>query len=233
MASPGLGAGADPGVRPGRRAERRRATGVALRRAAFALIAEHGYDATGTEDIARAAGVSPRTFFNYFPTKEALLLLPEQPLADVVSACIGSRPAGEDPAKSLAAAAMEVFRLLEALAVGEQRELTVASVRLMLSDPSCRRILEGRREVAERAMWHALIGRGVSPDDVAARATVAAVAAASFVALAVWAERGGADQLTALLAQCLLGLPEPVRLAVGIVATAPVPVGDGGVPPGM
>ncbi|MBW3662514.1 MAG: TetR/AcrR family transcriptional regulator [Actinobacteria bacterium] len=44
--------------------------------AAFRLFDEHGYDATTVEMIADAAMVSARTFFRYFPTKDALLAEP-------------------------------------------------------------------------------------------------------------------------------------------------------------
>ncbi|MFC9472157.1 TetR/AcrR family transcriptional regulator [Nocardia sp. NPDC056952] len=33
------------------------------------LAVEHGLDATNVDDIAKAVGVSPRTFFNYYETK--------------------------------------------------------------------------------------------------------------------------------------------------------------------
>nr|WP_308117878.1 MULTISPECIES: mycofactocin system transcriptional regulator [unclassified Rhodococcus (in: high G+C Gram-positive bacteria)] len=39
---------------------------------AIALFAERGFDATSVDDIARAAGIARRTFFRYFPSKNAV-----------------------------------------------------------------------------------------------------------------------------------------------------------------
>ncbi|MGD9705944.1 MAG: TetR family transcriptional regulator [Acidimicrobiia bacterium] len=58
---------------PVRRAERSAQTRHALVEASLRLFATKGYEATSTEEIAEAAGVSPRTFFRYFPTKESVL----------------------------------------------------------------------------------------------------------------------------------------------------------------
>ncbi|WP_328811691.1 mycofactocin system transcriptional regulator [Rhodococcus sp. NBC_00294] len=39
---------------------------------AIALFAERGFDATSIDDIAEAAGIARRTFFRYFPSKNAV-----------------------------------------------------------------------------------------------------------------------------------------------------------------
>lgn len=46
----------------------------ALYTAAVALFRTRGFDETRVEEITQAAGVAKGTFFNYFPTKEAVLL---------------------------------------------------------------------------------------------------------------------------------------------------------------
>jgi AcrR family transcriptional regulator len=45
----------------------------AIEDAAWELFAEQGYDETSVNDIAERANVAPRTFFRYFPTKEAVM----------------------------------------------------------------------------------------------------------------------------------------------------------------
>ncbi|MEZ4368881.1 MAG: helix-turn-helix domain-containing protein [Kofleriaceae bacterium] len=54
--------------------ERSRRTFEALVDAAEALFAEHGYDATGSPEIARKAGASVGTFYRYFDDKKQVFL---------------------------------------------------------------------------------------------------------------------------------------------------------------
>ena len=64
---------AERAERTGRRDEQRARTRQTLAEAALAAFLEHGIEAVTVEDVAREAGVSPRTFFLHFPSKAAAL----------------------------------------------------------------------------------------------------------------------------------------------------------------
>ena len=58
----------------GLRARKKRERSDAIVDAAQALVLDRGLDAVTVEDIAASAGISPRTFFNYFDTKDDAVL---------------------------------------------------------------------------------------------------------------------------------------------------------------
>ncbi|WP_246846579.1 TetR family transcriptional regulator [Humibacter ginsenosidimutans] len=65
------------------RERKKRETRERLRVAANELVAAKGIADTTVEEICAAAGVSPRTFFNYFPSKNAAILgLPDGSIPD-------------------------------------------------------------------------------------------------------------------------------------------------------
>jgi AcrR family transcriptional regulator len=59
---------------PDRRQRRSSETRERLFRAALNLFAQHGFADTTVEDITNAADLGKGTFFNYFPSKEHMLL---------------------------------------------------------------------------------------------------------------------------------------------------------------
>ena len=62
------------------RERRREQTWMAIHEAALKRVREHGMRGTTVEEIAQEAGVSPRTFFNYFPSKEDAVLGLREPV---------------------------------------------------------------------------------------------------------------------------------------------------------
>jgi AcrR family transcriptional regulator len=192
------------------------ATERAIRAAALQLMTERGYEATSTDDIARAAGVSRRTFFNYFPTKEAVLFLPVDILPGMIGATLRARPLGEDPAASTVAAIAATFERFAQFIGADAATLVRAQMRLVLTEPTLRRITFERRLIVEETVWQVHQERGVSPEDLGARAAVATVVSMVFLGLMLWASSEVQEPLLAVVARCLLAAPHPSRLAAGL-----------------
>ncbi len=71
---------------------RRRATRDALRAAGIARFSRDGYDATSIRDIAADAGVTERTFYRHFRSKEALLFHDYEHRLEFFRAALALRP---------------------------------------------------------------------------------------------------------------------------------------------
>lgn len=97
----------------GLREQKKQQTREALHRAAVRLYVRHGPESVTVNDICAATGVSRRTFFNYFESKDEAVLdweeeLPGGSLADRVAA----RPADEVPLRAVHRTLREGIRRL-------------------------------------------------------------------------------------------------------------------------
>lgn len=114
----------------GLRERKKFATKEALSRAALELTIERGLDATTAEAIAEAAGVSTRTFHNYFSNKEdAVLFMLDNSVQDLLEGFMQRSP--EEP----------VLDSLEAILIGfvesaDGLEWMIAVTRLMAEHPA-------------------------------------------------------------------------------------------------
>jgi AcrR family transcriptional regulator len=79
----------------GLRERKKQRTREQIIEAAMALFAERGYHATTIADIAEAAEVSPRTFFSYFPSKEAVVFHNVDRDLDTLATALSDRLPGE------------------------------------------------------------------------------------------------------------------------------------------
>jgi AcrR family transcriptional regulator len=112
----------------GLRARKKMATREALRNAAFRLAIERGLVNVRVEDIAAAAGVSPRTYNNYFSSREEAICAMAAHRAELIGATLRGRPADEPLGESLIAAMLAPY--------GSGQDPDRAGLRLMMCEPS-------------------------------------------------------------------------------------------------
>ncbi|UVE96743.1 TetR/AcrR family transcriptional regulator [Dietzia sp. B32] len=181
---PDTTAGAD------RAEDRRSELRGAISAAAVDLVIERGLDAVTVDEIARAANVSRRTFFNYFPSKAAACI-PDTP------------PAGRDAVKEFltdrSVPTMTALARLMWHQVSNARRQSRAFDRfhdMWRREPSVRTQVYEILAGTERELAHLVARReGRAPDSVEA----ATVAAASIAILRIAVERWRTDEPGALL----------------------------------
>ena len=204
------------------RERKKRATRRSLRRVALDLVAERGFAHVTVEDIAEAADVSPRTFFNYFPSKEAAVVGADP---DRV-ATLRERIVHEAPGEPVLTA-LRVVMTSEAEAWAD--ELTelggggspidwLRRMKEARADPHLRAAHAAQMAMVERAIAEGLAERlGTDPDQDPYPGLLAAMAAGVFrSSMNFWAGSGGTvplDQLIDLAFRALAdGLPERCEL---------------------
>lgn len=165
---------------------------------ALGMFVERGYDETTVDDIARAAGLSKRSFFRYFPSKEDVVFGGVDATAARVADAVRARPRDESPWESLCAALREWQGDIHA-AEGE-----LAGLALIESTPSLRARLHKKRDELRREVSDALRQRpGVSLDPFASDVLTAAAASALDAASREWLRVGGAADRGELLTEAL------------------------------
>jgi AcrR family transcriptional regulator len=201
----------------GLREEKKRETRAALSWAAIRLIVERGADNVLVEDIAAAAGVSPRTFNNYFSSKGEAVASRHLDRCLQMAEELRNRPASEPLWEALTQASLaqlEPGPEVTAHPVPD-RQVWVAGIRVMVSAPSLQAEMLRAAALAERSVAAAVAARvGADPDtDMYPKLVAAAVMAATNVAMQQWiATDARADMrklLTEALAQLSAGLPPP------------------------
>ena len=85
------------------------------------LFAERGYERVTVSEIARAAEVAEQTLYNYFPTKEQLVIDREQQIQERLSDLIRSRPAGTSPAAAIREFVLETVSAIGGMPAGNAR----------------------------------------------------------------------------------------------------------------
>jgi AcrR family transcriptional regulator len=179
--------------------QRRRATHEALRRAALASFASKGFANVTVTELARAAGVTERTFFRHFPTKEAVLFQDYETQVEWLSEALAERPASESVFDAVLASVASFPHDLEVV-----RQAATARTELI----SAERIASHLRVV--QSSFAGVITDFVKtrypdrPDiDLVAEVAGAALAAALVVAVENWGRNGCAGDLGEITATAM------------------------------
>lgn len=164
----------DPGVTDhatGLRERKKQATREALVRAGHKLFVERGYDETTLAEIADAAGVSTRTIFAYFPSKEDILFATFETMRDALARALDERPAGTD-----ALTALREFILSPAHRKTEREHELACAIG---ADPTLASHRRARIAQLEEMLAKAIADDlGVGPEDLRPQVAAASVTAA-------------------------------------------------------
>lgn len=159
----------------GLRERKKQATRVALREAALRLALERGPENVRIDDIAEAAGVSPRTYNNYFSSREqAIVAAVAAERESATAAAVTARPAGIGLADAVVDAVVDQYCAPRSDAL-----------LLITTSPALRGAFVDAVAVIEAPLAAAIVGRvGIGRLD--AQVLAAAVGAAVGVALREW-----------------------------------------------
>jgi AcrR family transcriptional regulator len=122
-----------PANETSRRERKKDATRAAIQRAALSLTEKLGLEAVTVEAISEAADVAPRTFFNYFASKEEALAGEDSRMVAEFMAAIAARPP-EESAPEAVHAALREFSIFQSSS--DHRQLNRQRMRLAAHYPS-------------------------------------------------------------------------------------------------
>src|SRR5246127_5304137 len=178
---------------------RRRSTHEALRQAALKSFARKGFANVTVTELAAEAGVTERTFFRHFPTKEAVLFQDYETQLEWLAEALDQRPASESLFDAVLASVAAFPHDLEVV-----RQAATARTELISADR-----IAGHLRVVQSSFARVLTGfvRDRNPDaanvDLGAEVAGSALAAALVVAVESWGRNGCAGDLGELVAASL------------------------------
>jgi AcrR family transcriptional regulator len=163
------------------RARRRRLLRDEIERIAIRLFVERGYDAVAVDDIAAAAGMSGRTFFRYYATKDEILRRYQSGLHEALLDAFTAQPAAAPALQALRSAYATTSTVAE-----PDRERVRALGRLLATAPAVHARAVGETLLDDRLTREFARRFGAQPSDLRCAAVLAAVSAAAQVGWNRW-----------------------------------------------
>ena len=201
-----------PAATIGLRERKKLKTRESIQRTALRLFEKQGYEETTIEEIAAAAEISPSTFFNYFPTKEDVVLFDAY---DPMAIQMFRDLPRDEPLN------VGLRKVLEALSAAFERDeqVILARGRLFLEVPELRARVWDEVERTQLLIAQVLSERtGRRPDDFELRVVARILTAALFEASLEWMRTKGRHGLVELFNRAL----DVVESGARFSALAPV-----------
>ncbi len=170
--------------KPGLRERKRRETLQRITDAGLRLFASKGYEATTLDAIAVEAGISRRTFFHYFKSKDDILLSVQQGMGQQLVASLAQRVPGESPLQALRGAAL---RAIEAIPLDE----LVVIDRLMMSSETVQASKQASYARDETVLFEGLKVHWPEEDEMTLRILAMFTIGMGRIALGAWRSDGG------------------------------------------
>ena len=181
--------------------------------AAWQLFGQRGYEATTVAEIAAAAGVSRRTFFRYYASKEDVLVETSDDLAEAMLAAVAERPLDEPPLVAIERALVPV---LESRMARTDRLRTI--IRLLRESRTLRRaMLERHALMEERLAVQLAVRLGLDADKDSTPALLAFIARAMMDTAFNIAYDHDRTDVSALVGELFTKLGEHTALRASIV----------------
>jgi AcrR family transcriptional regulator len=188
---------AAPAAKLGLRERKKLRTREAIQREAMRLFQKHGYEETTIEQIAAGADISPSTFFNYFPSKEDVVLY--DAYDPMLASLMLNRPADEP----LSAGLRHVLQLMETIFTRDH-DVILARAKLGMEVPALRARMWEEVQRAQVLLCGLIAERtGRDPDDFELRVVVMVVVVAALEAMFEWIKQGGRGSFVELVNQAL------------------------------
>jgi len=154
---------------------------------ALDLFADFGFDRVTVEEIASAGGISSRTFFRYFASKEEIVLELLSHLSDRLTEACEGRPADEGPIEAL----RNAYGITSAVAA-EDRPRILQVGRILTASPPLPQASYGRPLAGGGRLVANVAARlGVGSSDPRPRILVAAMTAVAVAEWNAWVDEDG------------------------------------------
>ncbi|WP_240808813.1 TetR/AcrR family transcriptional regulator [Microbispora catharanthi] len=198
----------------GLREQKKQATREALRAAALRLALERGPDNVRVDDIAEAAGVSPRTYNNYFSSREQAIVAAVTGEREArVAAAVAGRPADVGLAEAVIEAIVDQYT--------DPGQPGCDALLLITTRPALRDEFVDAAAAIEHPLSDAIAQRlGHTGRHTTARVLAASVAAAVRLALREWLQTTAASSTTSGLVLPSGSLPDLLRTTLAPLTPA-------------